>query len=253
MPQPSNWSLFYRFEGDCPQEFCELRQVGSTVWSATGKVKTWGESSTNNLGNPDEAHSEYEKLCREAEADGFVPTRSGIYDPNNFDFDQLSTEILEGARRAFSAIREAHPDQTMNAFALCSDDSAMTIVNVANSQEAFAKVDDEDKDDFLWNAAEWSFEEGGEFLDIAYRLILPYHRDIPYEIEFAEFRNGVYECCIQALEQLDEEGFFGKSPARENVILLFQVIDSDEVKGATERLNTAENYQRYRTWYDSWN
>ncbi|WP_158224925.1 hypothetical protein [Brunnivagina elsteri] len=35
-----NWSLFYKFEGNLPQEFYEIRQDGATLWVATGKVLT---------------------------------------------------------------------------------------------------------------------------------------------------------------------------------------------------------------------
>ncbi len=176
-----------------------------------------------------------------------------MFNPHNFDFESLTDEIRDGARKAFEAVRSAHPDQTVNSFALFSDDSAMTIVHAANSKEAIASIDDDDKGDYIWNCAEWLFDEGGEYLDIAYRMILPLHRDIPSEIDFEDFRAGVFESCIRALENLDREGFFGIGDSRADVIVLFQVGDSDEVEGAVERLNTPEAYARYKAWYDSWN
>lgn len=253
MNDRTKWALLYKYNGDLPREFYEVRLFDSSVWTATGNALTWGESDTTDYADPDTAQSEFEAECEKAIADGFVLTRKGVFDPRRFDFEALTREIHAGARKAFTAVRNAHLDQTIDSFALFSDDSAMTIAHAANSTEVLANVAaDVNRGDTIWNCAEWSFDEGGEYLDIAYRMILLRQGDIPWEIDFGQFRTGVFESCISALEQLDREGYFGQGDAREDVILLFQVSDSEEVEGAMERLNTPAAFARYQAWYDSW-
>lgn len=96
--------------------------------------------------------------------------RQGIRDPARIDFPLLTTEIREGARRAFQAIRAAHPDETFRLFSLGSDDGAMTFVHAANDLALSAPGDMGDESD-VWCSAEWPYAQGGEFLDIAYPLI----------------------------------------------------------------------------------
>jgi hypothetical protein len=247
----TNWSLFYKFEGDRPKEFCEIRQYENKLWVASGKVCTWGEVNITEFDSIDIANRKYEEICHVTQVDDFILTKQGIYDSRNFDFVQLTNEISHAARQAFTAIRQAHPDRFINSFALFSDDSAMTISHIANSKEALPEVDY--NEDCIWNCAEWSFDEGREFFDIAYRMILIKHREIPCEIEFESFRNGVFESCIQALELLDSDNFFGTGSDRNNTIILFQVTDLDDIRGAIERLNTENNVKLYKQWFDSWN
>lgn len=249
--EPANWGLFYRHVNGRPDEFREVRRVGNSVWVRRGKVKTWGTCEITNYENLEDAQVGFTAALRTQNSSGYVLTRQGFYDPASFDFDQLRTEIREGARQAFTACRAAHPDENINAFALISDDSAMTILPVANSEEARQKKGAEE--DFLWNAAEWSYQDGDEFLDVAYRMILPRCQDVPFEIEFQDFRRDFIESCVKALEDLDHEGFFGTGVKRENVVVLFQIPDSNYIDDAIRRLNTPAMYNRFRTWFKSWN
>lgn len=240
------WSLFYKFDGETPREFHEVRLFGTTVWSAAGRVQTWGVDQSAEFGNAEAAEANYLEQCRQIVAGGFQLAREGQFDASRFDFGQLTAEIREGARKAFSAIRAAHPGQTINSFSLSSDDGAMTIVHAANSKEALREAGG--SDDYVWNPDEWPFCEGGEFLDVAYRMILPFHRGIPCDIGFDAFRSGVFESCIGALEQLDDEGFFGTGEGRKDVVLLFGAGDAGAEERAVERLNSVETLVRYRKW-----
>jgi hypothetical protein len=245
-----NWGLFYKSKNGVPREFREVRLVDDAVWVRSGAVKTWGTCEITQCDSVDHAHAQFHDTLVKQTTDGFVLTRQGTYDPSRFDFEQLRTEIREGARQAFAACRAAHPGETINAYALISDDSAMTIIPATNSEEAHRnKGGDED---FLWNTGEWSYQDGDEFLDIAYRLILTQCQDLPFEMEFEDFRTGFIESCVRALEDLDREGCFGAGPARESVVVLFQISDADYIDGAMRRLNTGAMYKRYRKWYNSW-
>ena len=60
------------------------------------------------------------------------------------DFSALRGEIMDAARRAFEALMRNHPNERFYAFALYSDDGAMTVAPAANSEEAFRrKINDE--------------------------------------------------------------------------------------------------------------
>ena len=242
------WSLFYRFDNETPTDFHELRQFGSSLWAANGKVKTMGHSSVAEFASPQAAKDALAQRSTEIEAQGYKRARHGIHDSDRIDFPLLTTEIRDGARRAFQAIRAAHPDETIRLFALGSDDSAMTIVHAA-SDLALGDPGDMDDESEIWCSDEWAHSEGGEFLDIAYRMVLSCHRnDLPCGVEFDTLYEGLFEACIAAMEQLDREGFFGTGAVREEVVLLCQIEGGEDMEGSIARLNTPNVASRLQRW-----
>ena len=246
----SNYSLFYTFDADQPARFREARVFGTTVWTATGAAMTWGEETRKDYASEAEAHAAWLAHCRAALADGHSLARESTIDPAVFDFALLHTLVADAARLAFDAVRRAHPDQHIDAFALVSDDSAMTIGCMANSREALAAS--EYGEEMLWNPAEWAFDDGGAYFDSAYRLLLQAHRELPFDVDFDTFRSGVFEACIAALAQLDAEGVFGSGAQRDEGVLLFEVSDSEPVEGAMERLNPPAVVARFEAWMANW-
>ncbi|PLY42450.1 hypothetical protein CSZ94_10860 [Janthinobacterium sp. ROICE36] len=188
--------------------------------------------------------------CRAALADGHSLARETVINPAVFDFALLQTLVADAARLAVDAMRRAHPGQQLNAFALVSDDSAMTIGPMANIREALAAS--EYGEEMLWNPAEWAFDDGGAYFDSAYRLLLQAHRDLPFDVDFDTFRAGVFEACIAALMQLDAEGGFGTGAQRDAGVLLFEVSDSAALEGAMARLNPPAVVARFEAWMASW-
>ncbi|WP_083411762.1 DUF4303 domain-containing protein [Janthinobacterium sp. 1_2014MBL_MicDiv] len=247
---PANYSLFYTFDGDQPARFREVRVFGTTVWTAGGAAMTWGEETRSDYASAAQARAAYAVHCQAALADGHALARESLIDPAAFDVALLQSLVADAARLAFDAVRAAHPGQHINAFALVSDDSAMTIGPMANSREALAAS--EYGDEMLWNPAEWAFDDGGAYFDSAYRLLLQAHRDLPFDVDFATFRTGVFEACIAALAQLDAEGAFGAGAQRDDSVLLFEVSDSEAVEGAMARLNPPAVLARFEAWMASW-
>jgi predicted DNA-binding WGR domain protein len=242
------WSLFYRLDNEVPTDFHELRQFGSSLWAANGKVKTMGRSSVAEFASPQAAKDALVQRSSEIEARGYKRVRQGTHDPARIDFPLLTAEIRDGARRAFQAIRAAHPDETIRLFALGSDDSAMTIVHAAGIL-ALGEPGDMDDESEIWCSAEWPHSEGDEFLDIAYRMILPCHRnDLPCSVEFDVLHAGLFEACVAAMEQLDREGFFGTGAVREEVVLLCQSEGAEDMEGSIARLNTPRVVGRLERW-----
>ncbi|RSZ57294.1 DUF4303 domain-containing protein [Massilia atriviolacea] len=246
----TNWSLFHKHAGAKPRQFFEVRLFGNAVWHATGMAETWGSDALDELASPAAAQARYQALCAEAVAGGFTLSRQADVDLDKPDLDLLAAEIRDGARNAFNSMRAAHPDQAMNAFALMSDESAMTIVPVANSEQALAE--DGGGEHTLWVPQEWSFFEEGAYLDIAYRMMLPYHRDIPNEVDIDALRAWVFGACAHALRMLAEEGVFGSPAERDGVAVIFCVADGDGTDDIVEPLNTPASAARYAAFRASW-
>ena len=77
-------------------------------------------------------------------------------------------------------------------------------------------------------------------------MILPPFRDIPCDVEDDDFAEVVFESCVKALSRLREEGFFGEP--NDDLVVLFQVSDSESAIELNERLNTKATYRRYAKW-----
>ncbi len=246
-----NWAVFYKYDDDddVPREFREVRWFGTSVFTATGMVNTWGLESTSETSGTEASRAHYEYARRAAALDGFRLAYETSYHPAQFDFAELLTEIREAARRAFSSLRQNHTQRVINAFALLTDSSAMTIGPVAGTVDL---SDEASAGDATWSCGEWDLFEGGAYFDVAYRLILSQHRGPPSQVPFVTFRRGFLEACIGALEQLAGAGFFGTSTDRENIVVRLEVSDDDEVPGAMARLNVPTVLLRYQTWLESW-
>jgi hypothetical protein len=238
-----DWVIFYKFDGDRPTEFREVRWFGTTVWQATGRPKTFGESFSVDFKTASETMAAFCEACADAKQQGFQRTHSGNYRHHGIDRTHLTAAIITGAKRSFETMRAAHPDQTLTFFGLFSDDGAMTIVPAANSKEAVLGAADDDE--CFWNISAWPFDDGDEYLDPAYRMILPPFRDIPCDID-DDFSEMIFEASVNALSQLRDEHFFGEP--NDDLVILFQVSDSDYGIELNQRLNTKRTYQRYARW-----
>lgn len=246
----TDYSLFYQYDGDLPARFREVRVFDATVWTAAGAAMTWGEDARTEHASAAAAQAAYDSVCAAALADGYTLARAVTSDPAVFDAPLLHTLLVDATRQAVGHLRAAHPGQHFNAWALLSDDSAMTISLLANSREALATAEDEDE--MFWNPGEWQFDEGGAYFDSAYRLLLQAHRDLPFTVDFAKFRNSAFEACIAALELVAAEGLFGMGVEREETLVLFEVSDGEELDGVMERLNGPAMVRRLNDWMASW-
>ena len=83
-------------------------------------------------------------------------------------------------------------------------------------------------------------------------MLLQAHRELPFDVDFATFRAGVFDACIAALAQLDAEGMFGSGAQREEFVLLFEVSDSEPLEGVMARLNPPAVVARFEAWIASW-
>lgn len=129
-------------------------------------------------------------------------------------------------------------------FGLQSDDDATLIVSVSNPRIDIDSVD-QDELERVWILNLWEYDEGSEYLDPAYRLLLlPHHGDpLPSGGLSPE---KVYDCFVDALAALRKEGFFGTP--EESPVVLFQVLDSLAHVDQNKKLNSSEVFRKYRSW-----
>jgi hypothetical protein len=177
------------------------------------------------------------------------------------NFDRLRRLYTEGSRAALTELSGAHPSEDFYAYALYSDDGAMTVVPAANSEQSLQRVTAryvEDgfsiakvglhhlrycPDEWAYSGSRWEvWQEASEFHDQvmdAYR-----NRDA-----FVEFKHGLFQMMIDCLRDLDHEGLFGDGPDRKGVTLMIWVTDSGVAHEwwvrSVEQLNPKPVFMRF--------
>lgn len=173
------------------------------------------------------------------------------------DFPALRSNIRDAARRAFETVIENHPGERFYAFALYSDDGAMTVLPAVNSEEALlhqaraygcAPIPNW----LRWSTAEWKYEyEGSEHFETAHEMLNVAERC--NDAEFEAFRVELYETMVQALGYLDAENFFGTGARREAVTVFCSISDSEDAEHleneSARRLNSLTVYEKFKNRY----
>ncbi|HZN66471.1 MAG TPA: DUF4303 domain-containing protein, partial [Tepidisphaeraceae bacterium] len=149
--------------------------------------------------------------------------------PRTLDTDQLLKKVTDAARKAFTSLTKSHPDETFYAFALYTDESAMTIIPAATSEESierrlggYGKLSPQSRKAMRWSTGEWAYESVGadrEFDSICKTLAKGGYYDPDDDEAHRAHFSAVFETMVRALEALDKEGLFGKGKAREQVTL----------------------------------
>ena len=173
------------------------------------------------------------------------------------DFPSLRSEIRDAARRAFGAVTSSRVSERFYAFALYSDDGAMTVAPAANSEEGLARKAQEYgcspiPNWLRWSTAEWDYEyEGSEHFAAVHEIL-----NVEYncsDAEFEAFRAELYETMVQALGDLDAEEFFGTQEMRETVTIFCSISDSDDAErledASARQLNPSTVYEKFKNRY----
>jgi len=133
--------------------------------------------------------------------------------PMDFDFAQLERRIEDAARKAFPEVIERAGDETICAFALYSDDGAMTVCPAANTVEHVEHKDAKspgNPDYYRFETAEWKYEAVGAddlfkgICDTVRNEVLEKEED---EAWFEAFRKQLYETCERVLLKLSRRAF----------------------------------------------
>lgn len=175
------------------------------------------------------------------------------------NFDELKNKIESAAKLAFTEMFEKHGSEGIYAFALHSDEGAMTVCPATNTVQYLASVEPADQVAYYkFEPAEWNYEIQGatkEFNEIckSLRAELAAHEDD--EEWFEGFQKSLYGLCVDVLEKLKNEGFFRKIVGKD-IYLSFTVseyeIERDEVKKIAARLNGNEYLSEYLDWVKTW-
>ena len=180
---------------------------------------------------------------------------------HGFDFAKFSLKVEQAARSAFRELVLAHPNESVCAFALYSDDGAMTVCPSTNTQSHLDRrltAFPDEVDYYTFSPAEWAFEAKGA--TVAFGELcseLREHVMSPHlqSDEFDAFQRDLAESCIAALERLRREVFFEGTVGR-NVLLLFQAspgdVDATTERLMIQRLNDAPVVEQHRRWTETW-
>jgi hypothetical protein len=170
-----------------------------------------------------------------------------------FDFEKLQKELENAARQAFNMVRKKHSKEDLCAYALYSDEDAMSVSPAVNSSKHLKEMEKDDPSDadyYKWSPAEWAFEfEGAEYFENISLMLREHGSKLKDDGISSKFKKGVFDTCVKALEALVSEGFFGDRS--NDIIVLFTVTDFNSPDQEIEwvrRLNPknlAENFEKW--------
>ena len=184
------------------------------------------------------------------------------------DFKKLAQKIEQATRKAFLEIVNQHKGEQIYAFALYSDEGAMTVCPATNTLNYLETKPPKDITYYKYEPAEWHYEGDGaddEFQEICnelYDYIEEELEDLEEEdedeeddTEFELFQQQLYQTCIDVLLKLKKENFF-KNTLGYDIFLMFSVTDYEQdrkllAKTITD-LNENPDRDAYLEWMKTW-
>lgn len=173
----------------------------------------------------------------------------------NVDFAALAQQLRLATQAAFQELITQHGAEGIYAFALYSDEGALTVCPAANTLAHLAtRPTDDEAEYYKFEPAEWKYEMVGadeqfEALSRLLRTAVCTHDDD--QAWFDAFRQQLYGTCVRVLAELHQERFFQQAAGQE-VFLTFRVSDEDPDPAADARLVRQLNDHRYRDEYLAW-
>jgi hypothetical protein len=175
-------------------------------------------------------------------------------------FDGLRKEIEAAAKEAFLEMHAQHGAEKIYAFALYSDEGAMSVcpaTNTLKQLKAITKDDPDQADYYKFEPAEWKYEGDGadeKFGKICKALWneLEKHDDEEWFLKFQQRLCGI---CVDVLASLKKSNFF-KDIVGEDIFLMFSVTEYEfaesEVREIVVRLNDNKYRDEYLRWMKTW-
>jgi Domain of unknown function (DUF4303) len=198
-----------------------------------------------------------------------------VVPPKPFNFAALEVQVRKAARRAFKEVASAHPEDQLCAFALYSDDGAMTVCPSINTSQHLAAMQRKHPDEAMYYkfaTPEWKYEATGA--EAAFRAICEQVRTqalafegvteadaktlagvsplrmVPAARGFGTFKRALFETCLRVLETLRRDRLFA------GVMLVFAVSDTDSSArrelAMIKRLNDKAVVDEFRSWTKTW-
>lgn len=174
------------------------------------------------------------------------------------NFNSLKEQIKTAAKNAFVE-NVAHYGAEVCSFALVSDDGAMTVVPYTNTLLHLHKMqqeDPEDKEVYEFEPAEWCTSDGANEEVNKLCEILNSGALRKSSTNFEEFKNELFETCVEVLEELRQEGFFTNT-LQKDILILFSISDTDEPKENlldwARRINVPAIFKDYEAYmHQAW-
>jgi len=182
------------------------------------------------------------------------------------DFELLKQKIETAVKLAFTEMYEKHKDEQIYAFALYSDEGAMTVCPATNTLKYLEENEEEDDIEYYkFDSVEWKYEMQGadelfnEISKLCYKEVDENEYDENGDADdewFNTFQTQLYDSCIEVLQKLKNEDFF-KNICGEDIFLNFSVTEyefpEEKLKSIVESLNDNKYKDEYLNWVASWN
>jgi len=169
---------------------------------------------------------------------------------DKLNFENLKNEIISAAIAAINEMRTLHPSEKIIAFALYSDESAMTVSNAINTLQHLQECQKEDPEhefDYKFAPAEWKYEaefSTDAFAGISGKVRSEVSKD---ETDFCSFKKQLFQTCFGALQEI-------KSSYKDDMLWLFAVSDSEITQqqiGWEYALNGDDTGKEFEEWATS--
>ncbi|WP_252225846.1 DUF4303 domain-containing protein [Clostridium sp. ZBS2] len=180
----------------------------------------------------------------------------------NFDFNEFKQNIILATKSAFLEIVKTNKEDTVYAFSLNCSADVRSIGIIANTKSALNDIVDGSDNDFwyyrfcpeewkIWNGADDKFYRIGNklkaFQEDNKDRISDSETNV-YTYFFQEFREKIFDVCIDALLELKEEEFFANN-SKEGIELNFWVsefLDEEESIDIFSKLNDKNTVDEYK-------
>lgn len=176
------------------------------------------------------------------------------------DAKKLRTAIIAAARATFTKLRSEHPDEIFYAFTLATNNDTTLVTASANTEEGLIRRAKEYEkgekkglqrraDSLRWSPADWAYVCAGDDDFAEAQALLDSLPDC-LELEEDDF-NKEFESrmalFIEALKELDEEGFFGRGAKRQKITLLVTMGDQETglLLRCAQELNPEKVYKEF--------
>lgn len=177
-----------------------------------------------------------------------------------FNFKKLKKDIEWATKKAFQDMVDQHQAERIYAFALYSDEGAMTVCPATNTLDFLATQPKNDLTYYKFESVEWNYEGDGaddEFSTICNTLFDEVEAE-KYEDDealFEEFQIKLYQTCYDVLLKLKKEDFF-KNILGYDIFLIFNVtdfeFDTDFLIQMITELNDNDYRDEYLNWMKTW-
>ncbi|WP_315078899.1 DUF4303 domain-containing protein [uncultured Clostridium sp.] len=180
----------------------------------------------------------------------------------NFDFKKFKEELILATKNAFLEIIKANKEGIIYAFSLNCSSDVKSIGIIANTKYKLNTIVGESENDFwyykfcpeeweIWNGADDEFCRIGNILKAFQEdnknRISDSETNV-YTYFFQEFREKIFDVCIDALLELKEEEFFVNN-SKESIELNFWVsefLDEEESIDIFSKLNNGKIVEEYK-------